>query len=42
MLEEHRTGREDHKRVLFSLLTFEIWHEQFIRPGRWPAVARAS
>jgi len=42
MLEEHRTGREDHKRVLFSLLTFEIWHEQFIRPGRWPAIARAS
>jgi asparagine synthase (glutamine-hydrolysing) len=35
MLRDHETGREDHKRVLFSLLTFEIWHEQFIAPSRW-------
>jgi asparagine synthase (glutamine-hydrolysing) len=33
MLEDHRSGRHDHKRVLFSMLTFELWHEQFIRPG---------
>ena len=37
MLDEHRSGRQDHKRALFSLLTFELWHEQFIAPSRWPA-----
>jgi asparagine synthase (glutamine-hydrolysing) len=35
MLGEHRTGRHDHKRTLFSLLAFEIWHEQFIAPATW-------
>jgi asparagine synthase (glutamine-hydrolysing) len=35
MIEEHATGRHDHKRILFSLLTFELWHEQFIAPSRW-------
>ena len=34
-IEEHASGRHDHKRILFSLLTFEIWHEQFIAPSRW-------
>jgi asparagine synthase (glutamine-hydrolysing) len=32
MIEDHRTSRHDLKRALFSLLTFELWHEQFIRP----------
>ena len=41
MLSEHAEGRHDHKRALFALLTFEIWHEQFIAPTRWqPAAAR--
>ncbi|MEM7335460.1 MAG: asparagine synthase C-terminal domain-containing protein, partial [Chloroflexota bacterium] len=31
ILDEHYSGREDHKRLLFSLMTFEIWHEQFIK-----------
>jgi asparagine synthase (glutamine-hydrolysing) len=35
MLDEHASGRHDHKRVLFAILTFEIWHEQFIAPTRW-------
>lgn len=35
MIREHESGRHDHKRVLFSLLTFEIWHELFISPPRW-------
>ena len=34
MLAEHRSGRQDHQRQLFSLLTFELWHRQFIdNPG---------
>jgi asparagine synthase (glutamine-hydrolysing) len=36
ILEEHYAGREDHKRLLFSLMTFEIWHEQFIQPVTIP------
>ena len=35
MLEEHVKGAQDHKRALFSLLTFELWHQQFIRPADW-------
>ncbi|CAN5842060.1 asparagine synthase (glutamine-hydrolyzing) [soil metagenome] len=31
MIDEHGSGRHDHKRILFSLLTLELWHEQFIR-----------
>ena len=30
LLEEHRTGRQNHTRILFSLLTMEVWNEQFI------------
>ncbi len=35
MLDEHQNKKEDHKRILFSLLTFEIWHEMFIKPVVW-------
>jgi asparagine synthase (glutamine-hydrolysing) len=31
MIDDHTTGREDYKRSLLSLLTFEIWHEKFIK-----------
>lgn len=31
ILQEHHAGQEDHKRLLFSLLTFEIWHNTFIQ-----------
>ncbi len=33
MLGRARQRRPDHKRALFSLLTFELWHQQFIRPA---------
>ncbi len=36
MLREHESGRHDHKRILFSLLSFEIWHDLFVVPTRWP------
>ena len=36
MLDQHARGVQDHKRILFSLLTFEHWYQQFIRPGSWP------
>jgi asparagine synthase (glutamine-hydrolysing) len=35
MLDDHQNRRHDYKRPLFSLLTFEIWYEQFIKPSRW-------
>ena len=37
MIRDHETGRHDHKRILFSLLTFELWHEQFVAPSVWSA-----
>jgi asparagine synthase (glutamine-hydrolysing) len=40
MIQEHESGRHDHKRILFSLLTFELWHQQFITPSRWPSADR--
>jgi asparagine synthase (glutamine-hydrolysing) len=39
MIREHKSGRHDHKRALFSLVTFEIWHELFISPAHWSGVA---
>jgi asparagine synthase (glutamine-hydrolysing) len=30
LIQEHVTGRQDHRRQLFTLLTFELWHRQFI------------
>ena len=36
VLDEHVKGVQDHKRSLFSLLTFELWYQQFIRPTSWP------
>jgi len=40
LIREHESGRHDHKRILFSLLTFELWHQQFIAPSRWPGADR--
>ncbi len=39
LVADHRSGRQDNNRALFSLLTFELWHERFIRPG--PVALRA-
>jgi len=33
MIEDHVSGRQDYKRALLSLLVFELWHDQFIRPS---------
>jgi asparagine synthase (glutamine-hydrolysing) len=35
IIREHESGRHDHKRILFSLLTFDVWHELFISPAHW-------
>jgi asparagine synthase (glutamine-hydrolysing) len=40
MIREHESGRHDHKRILFSLLSFELWHQQFIAPSSWPVADR--
>ena len=42
MIREHRHGRHDHKRALFSLLSFELWHELFITPADWPSAVSAG
>ncbi len=34
LIREHISGRQDHRRQLFSLLTFELWHRQFIGRDR--------
>ncbi len=33
IIEYHASNKEDYKRSLLSLLTFEIWYEQFIKPS---------
>jgi len=42
VMREHESGRHDHKRLLFSLLTFELWHEQFIAPLQLTPPARSE
>jgi len=34
MFDAHRRGTRDFKRILFSLLTFELWHAEFIAGPR--------
>jgi hypothetical protein len=41
LVGEHRTGRADHKRVLYCLLEFASWHEAFIE-GRAESEARLA
>lgn len=33
MVADHASGRQDYKRALLSLVVFELWHNQFIRPS---------
>ncbi len=35
MIDNHQSGRQDYKRALFCLLTFEIWYDQFIKFNNW-------
>lgn len=30
LLQEHRQGRRDHRRRIFALLSFELWHRRFL------------
>jgi asparagine synthase (glutamine-hydrolysing) len=39
IIRDHQSGRHDHKRILFGLLTLEVWHELFVRPPVWPTTA---
>jgi asparagine synthase (glutamine-hydrolysing) len=34
MIEAHRLGARDYKRILYSLLTFELWHAEFMTGPR--------
>jgi asparagine synthase (glutamine-hydrolysing) len=31
LLDEHRERRRDHRRRIFALLSFELWHRRFLR-----------
>ena len=42
LIGEHISGRQDHQRQLFSLLTFELWHRQFIGDARVAPSAGSS
>ena len=42
MLDQRASGRHDFKRSLFSLLRFELWHEEFIAAPAPAAVAAAN
>ncbi|UCF63906.1 MAG: asparagine synthase (glutamine-hydrolyzing) [bacterium] len=35
IISAHARKRQDYKRILFSLLTFEYWYDLFIRPSSW-------
>jgi asparagine synthase (glutamine-hydrolysing) len=44
MLEDHRRGARDYAHILFSVLTVELWHAEYILsegvphiPGDWGA-----
>jgi asparagine synthase (glutamine-hydrolysing) len=30
ILLEHKTGRKNHEKLLWSLLTLELWHKQYV------------
>jgi asparagine synthase (glutamine-hydrolysing) len=32
VLAEHLNGRQNHEKLLWSLLNLEIWHRQYARP----------
>jgi hypothetical protein len=34
LVDEHAAGTHDHKRLLFALLAFELWHEQLVSAPR--------
>jgi asparagine synthase (glutamine-hydrolysing) len=42
LLDDHRTGRQNNRRQLFSLLCFALWHRQFVEAGATPFLARRT
>ncbi len=43
LIDEHESGRQDRRRQLFSLLAFELWHQEFVdADGRANSLARAG
>jgi asparagine synthase (glutamine-hydrolysing) len=41
LIADHQCGRQDYRRSLFALLSFEIWHQAFV-DGQRSAPARAT
>jgi asparagine synthase (glutamine-hydrolysing) len=35
LVSEHVSGRRDHRKVLWCLLTFELWRESYLPDARW-------
>jgi asparagine synthase (glutamine-hydrolysing) len=33
VLDDHASGRRDHRRRIFNLMVFETWHRQFVSSG---------
>jgi asparagine synthase (glutamine-hydrolysing) len=42
MLEDHRDGRSDHSRRLWTVLVFMIWHGIFVEKRIRPAIAEPT
>jgi asparagine synthase (glutamine-hydrolysing) len=42
LVDEHRRGRADHKRLLYCLLEFSYWHETFLEGAPRPASLSAA
>jgi asparagine synthase (glutamine-hydrolysing) len=36
LVSEHVAGGHDHRKVLWTLLTFELWREAYLPGARWP------
>ena len=41
LLEEHWGGRRDHRKQLFNLLTFTLWHD-YVHPDRRAGIERST
>ena len=42
LIADHRSGRSDHKRILYCLLELAFWHEHFVANGRGPVPVAAG
>lgn len=39
LLEEHHARRADHRKLLWTLLVFQLWHDHFCRTSALPLEA---